>query len=164
MSTRTKIKRLREAIEEFKASENGKGVCMCGDYESSHSPWWNNHEYVDSHEYTLDLLEKEYSEQREIYLEKEREYGRRYRAKKNTGTPKGRRRDGEPPSDNYYAVSARRYRKDNEKWKEYNRRKQAEWRAKNPERAREIARESALRRKLRDKAARTDSKKPTDGL
>lgn len=95
--------------------------------------------------------------QRKRYYEKHKEeakaYSKEYRARKmNNGKPPGRRLAGEPLSDSPHAVSARKYREGNEKWKEYNRKKQAEWRAKNRERSREIARESYQRKKLRELA------------
>ena len=66
-----------------------------------------------------------------------------------TGYGRGRPKLDEerPPSKN--ALDAKKYREGNEKWREYNRNKQAEWSEKNPERRREISREYYQRRKAR---------------
>lgn len=62
---------------------------------------------------------------------------------------RGRPKIGEDRALNKNALSARKYREDNDQWKEYNRIKQAEWSEKNPERKRQISREYYARKKLR---------------
>jgi hypothetical protein len=96
-------------------------------------------------------------EQRERYSTKMREKQEAMKAageiitgKWSTGYKRGRPKLGEdrPPSKN--AQDAKKYRAGNEKWREYNRNKQAEWSEKNPERRREISREYYKRRKERE--------------
>jgi hypothetical protein len=65
-----------------------------------------------------------------------------------TGYPRGRPRQGElrPPSAGAIAIA--KYRKDHlEEQREYNRIKQAEWRANNRDRSNEISRNTAIRKK-----------------
>jgi len=78
--------------------------------------------------------------------------GKKYRNKHKTGYGRGRPQIGEDRPVSVLAERANRYRKDNEQWAEYNRRKQAEWIAANPERVKEIKKGSIARRKLRDQA------------
>jgi hypothetical protein len=95
-------------------------------------------------------------EQRARYRAKQREQhdelkaaGLPIKGRWSTGYGRGRPKIGEerPPSKN--AQDAKKYRENNEKWREYNRNKQAEWSEKNPERRREISREYYKRRKAR---------------
>ena len=67
-----------------------------------------------------------------------------------TGYGRGRPKKGEERPLSKNAESAKKYRENNEKWREYNRTKQAEWSEKNPERRREIARAYYARKKERD--------------
>mgnify|MGYP003113854116 CR=1 FL=1 len=76
----------------------------------------------------------------------------RYAARFSTGYGRGRPRIGEkrPPSEN--AIRAKEYRKDNEAWREYNRKAFNAWYKKNPERFKEISKASRVRRIARLKA------------
>jgi hypothetical protein len=87
------------------------------------------------------------------YKERLTEYSKNYRASVATGYGRGRPRLEETRPVSVLAQTAMRYRKDNAKWKEYNRVKQAEWVAANPERRKEIRVASIARRKLRNQAA-----------
>lgn len=89
--------------------------------------------------------------------EEQRASGEPITGRWSTGYGRGRPKLGEerPPSKN--AQDAKKYREGNDKWREYNRNKQAEWSEKNPERRREISREYYKRRK-----ARSAEKKKSD--
>ena len=67
-----------------------------------------------------------------------------------TGYGRGRPKKGEERPLSKNAESAKKYRENNEEWREYNRKKQAEWAKNNPERRSAIARAYYARRKERN--------------
>jgi hypothetical protein len=84
------------------------------------------------------------------YKAKVIEAGKKFRDKHKTGYGRGRPKIGEERPISVLAERANRYRKDNEQWSEYNRKKQAEWAAANPERVKEIKRAYRDRKKARE--------------
>lgn len=68
-----------------------------------------------------------------------------WKDKQKTGFGRGRPRIGEVRPVSKLATYANNYRENNDDWKEYNRIKQAEWATNNPERVKEIKRDSLAR-------------------
>jgi molecular chaperone DnaK (HSP70) len=140
------IKDIELTIQEFKDSGNGKGLILS---------------LGDAHELVLNglksLLEIEIQKQKETLRQQKRAWNlknpekvkaaqEKRKEKLNTGNPAGRPRKEVNHEPGLNALIQRAYRKDNEKWKEYNRVKQMEWVLKNPERAKEIQKEYQRRK------------------
>jgi hypothetical protein len=83
------------------------------------------------------------------YREKKKQQSAAWQKTKATGYGRGRPRKEEQRPVSILAEYAKRYRKDNVSWTEYNRTKQAEWVEKNPERRKEIVHSYLERRKQR---------------
>lgn len=75
MSTWHKVKASKEAFEAFNKTDNGKGVCFqCSVPFRYHSHGdGNDHNYIDAHYLTLELLKEDVEKQRKLYNENRRE-------------------------------------------------------------------------------------------